>query len=74
MWSLLSAQLFRVVQIYNSSLQYTTDFVGDAASQVWREEEMIGAAPQFLPDRHRLLYSEMNDHKIAKLLSHSAAR
>jgi hypothetical protein len=44
------------------------------ASQVRRVEEMISAAAPFLPDNYRLLLSEMNDHQIAKTLSHSAAR
>jgi hypothetical protein len=35
---------------------------------------MISAAPLFLPNRFRLLLSEMNDHQIAKLPPHSAAR
>jgi hypothetical protein len=44
------------------------------ASQVLRVEEMISAAAPLLPDHNRLLLSEMNDHQIAKILSHPAAR
>jgi hypothetical protein len=43
-------------------------------SQVWREEEMMqyGACVPAAPEA--IAISEMNDHKIAKLLSHPAIR